>query len=147
MEAGVREALRVARRRVVFVTVDPIVEAPKWLFAEYLPDVAARDAAEFPSLPTLLGWLRPQTESRVLPVPRDCSDGFLLSFWGNPEGLLDAQARGATSGFARLDPDREASAVTRLSYDLASGSWDARHAKLRRLDEYDAGLRLVVAEL
>jgi hypothetical protein len=144
--AGVRESVRVARRRVVFLTVDPVVEAEMWLFADYLPEVAAQDAAEFPSLPTLLGWLGPRAESRVLPVPRDCADGFLLSFWSNPEGLLDPDARRATSGFARLGPDAEAAAVARLQQDLDAGTWDERHGGLRRLNEYDAGLRLVVAE-
>jgi SAM-dependent methyltransferase len=147
VEAGVREAVRVARRRVVFLTVDPVVEARMWLFAEYLPEVAARDAVEFPSIGALLGWLGPHAQSHVMPVPRDCTDGFLVSFWGNPEALLDADARRATSGFARLDPDSEAEAVARLSHDLSSGNWDASHGELRRLDEYDAGLRLVVAEL
>ncbi len=27
--------------------------------------------------------------------------------------------------------------------DLADGTWDARHGALRRLDAYDAGLRLL----
>lgn len=147
VEAGVREAVRVARRRVVFVTIDPVVEARMWLFAEYLPEVARRDSDKFPLIPTLLGWLGRRAASHVLPVPRDCTDGFLLSFWGNPEGLLDAEARRATSGFARLDPGREAHAVTRLSHDLDSGAWDQRHGHLRRLGEYDAGLRLIVADL
>jgi len=29
--------------------------------------------------------------------------------------------------------------------DLADGTWDRRHGHLRALDEYDAGLRLIVA--
>jgi hypothetical protein len=28
--------------------------------------------------------------------------------------------------------------------DLASGAWDARHGRLRGLDELDVGLRLIV---
>jgi hypothetical protein len=32
-----------------------------------------------------------------------------------------------------------------LTRDLADGTWDRRHGALRELDEYDAGLRLVVA--
>jgi SAM-dependent methyltransferase len=147
VEAGIREATRVAQRRVVLVTVDPAVAARMWLFAEYIPEVAARDALEFPAIATLLDWLGPRAASHVVPVPRDCTDGFLLSFWGRPEAVLDAEARRATSGFARLDPATEADAVARLARDLRSGAWDEKHGELRRLDEYDAGLRLVVAEL
>lgn len=147
VEAGLREAVRVARRRLVILTVDPVVEARMWLFADYLPEVAARDGAEFPSLPDLLGWLGPRAQSHKVPVPRDCTDGFLLSFWGNPEGLLDADARRATSGFARLTAETEAKAVARLSQDLDSGTWDERYGELRRIETFDAGLRLVVAQL
>jgi hypothetical protein len=34
--------------------------------------------------------------------------------------------------------------VAAVRRDLADGTWDARHGHLRRLDAYDAGLRLVV---
>ena len=39
--------------------------------------------------------------------------------------------------------DRVIAAVAR---DLASGAWDARHGALRTLDDYDVGLRLIVAQ-
>jgi SAM-dependent methyltransferase len=138
--AGIREMHRVARERVVIVTIDPQVAARMWLFSDYVPGIAARDLEDFPAIETLGG------RSEVIPVPADCSDGFLLSFWSRPEQVLDPEARAATSGFARLDPDVEAAAVARLNTDLESGAWDARHGHLRTLDEYDAGLRLVVAQ-
>jgi hypothetical protein len=83
---------------------------------------------------------------RVLPLPiaRDTSDWTLMSFWAHPERVLDEDARNATSGFARMPKavvDRVVHAVGR---DLADGTWDARHGHLRRLAEYDAGLRLLV---
>jgi len=33
----------------------------------------------------------------------------------------------------------------RLRADLASGAWDARHGRLRRLGEIDLGYRILVA--
>lgn len=45
------------------------------------------------------------------------------------------------SGFARM-PVPVVSAIER---DMSSGSWGARHAELRTLDELDVGLRLIVA--
>jgi hypothetical protein len=60
--------------------------------------------------------------------------------------VLDDAARAATSGFARLDPAVDARVVAALRRDLADGTWDARHGRLRALDAYDAGLRLVIGE-
>jgi SAM-dependent methyltransferase len=142
-EAGVREMQRVARERIVIVTIDPEVQARMWLFADYIPAVAQRDAQEFPAIDTLLDWLGSGARSEVIRIPRDCHDGFLLSFWSEPERALDPEARAATSGFARLDPAVEAETVARLAADLESGAWDERHGELRRLPEFDAGLRLL----
>ena len=80
-----------------------------------------------------------------MPIPRDTPDWMLGSFWAPPERVLDARARNSTSGFARMPPkvvDRVVEAVRR---DLQDGTWDARHGHLRELDEYDAGLRLLVS--
>lgn len=143
---GLSELVRVARRRVVLLTIDPEVEAGMWLFQDYLPDVLAQDRLDFPTLEELTEALGP---TRVLdvPVPRDCTDGFLLAFWSRPEAVLDSAARAATSGFARMDKAREAAAVEGLGRDLASGAWDRAHGQLRSLPSLDVGLRLTVTQL
>jgi SAM-dependent methyltransferase len=146
IRAGLREARRVARRRIVLLSVDPVVEAQMWLLRDYIPDVAARDAREFPSVAQLLDWLGPRVRCDSVAVPRDCRDGFLLAFWDRPELVLDPDARRATSGFARLDETQESAAVIRLARDLATGAWDRNYGALRDLPEYDAGLRLITAE-
>ena len=78
-------------------------------------------------------------------MSRDTPDWMLGSFWAHPERVLDEQARNATSGFARM----EASVVQRVfrdvRRDLESGLWDERHGHVRKLDAFDAGLRLVVS--
>ena len=38
-------------------------------------------------------------------------------------------------------------AIDDLRQDLASGEWDKRYGHLRTTPEYDAGLRLLTAEL
>jgi len=48
----------------------------------------------------------------------------------------------STSGDPR---ERSQSAAARSVGDLANGSWAARHGAVRDLDEFDVGLRLVVA--
>jgi SAM-dependent methyltransferase len=146
LEAGVRELVRVARRRVVLVTMDVEVLAQLWLFRDYLPETAADHAARFPSIRRLLGLL-PNAATAVIPVPRDCADGFMAAFWGRPEAYLDPRIRVATSPWHLLAPETVDRALDRLERDLASGEWDRRHGDLRRRQELDVGLRLVVADL
>lgn len=115
-------------------------------FQDYLPEILAQDRRDFPTLAQLTAALGP-TRVVDVPVPRDCTDGFLLAFWGRPEAVLDPAARAATSGFARMNDEREAAAVARLARDLASGAWDRAHGQLRTLPALDVGLRLAVTEL
>lgn len=143
---GLAELVRVARRRIVLLTIDCDVEAEMWLFQEYVPEVLAQDRRDFPTIQQIVAELGP-TRVVDVPVPHDCTDGFGLAFWSRPEAVLDAAARAATSGFARMDDTREAAAVHRLRTDLDSGAWDRAHGHLRALSELDVGLRLTVTEL
>lgn len=143
-ERGVRELRRVARGPVVIVTYDAEVSASMWLMADYLPELAELDRAIFPSTSELAAWLGGHVTVSPLPIPRESPDWMLGSFWAHPERVLDAHARAATSGFARMPPEVVDRVVAAVSRDLADGTWDARHGELRDLDAYDAGLRLVV---
>jgi SAM-dependent methyltransferase len=144
-ERGVREMRRVARGPVVIATYDPEISGAMWLMADYLPEVAAMDHAIFPAPAAIAGWLGGDVAIEPLPIARDCQDWMLGSFWAHPERVLDAGARRATSGFARMAPEVVARVIAELGRDLASGAWHARHGALLELDEYDAGLRLIVA--
>lgn len=144
-ERGVRELRRVARGPVVILTYDAEVSARMWLMADYLPEVAALDRGIFPPPATLAEWLGGSVAIEPVPIPRDTPDWMLGSFWAHPERVLDAGARAATSGFARMAPEVVERVVADVSRDLADGSWDRRHGWLRSLDAFDAGLRLVVA--
>lgn len=144
-ERGVRELRRVARGPVVILTYDAEVSGRMWLMADYLPEVAELDRRIFPSPETLAGWLGGHVDVRVVPIARDTPDWTLGSFWAHPERVLDARARGATSGFARMPAHVVDRVVRAVARDLEDGTWDARHGHLRELDEYDAGLRLVVS--
>ena len=81
----------------------------------------------------------------IIPIPRDTCDWMLMSFWAHPERVLDAAARRATSGFARMASEVVERVVSSVEHDLGHGVWDARYGHLRGLQEYDAGLRLVVS--
>jgi hypothetical protein len=80
-----------------------------------------------------------------VPVPWDCSDGFLCSYWRRPEMYLDRDARHAISGLAILG-DEIAPNMQRLRDDIASGAWDRKYGHLRDLAELDLGYRIVITE-
>ncbi len=143
-ERGVREMRRVARGAVVILTYDATVSARMWLIADYLPEVAELDQRIFPAPELLSKWLGGTTRIEPLPIPSDTPDWMLGSFWAHPERVLDEQARNATSGFARMDTAVVERVVSAVESDLRSGAWDARHGRLRTLDAYDAGLRLLI---
>jgi SAM-dependent methyltransferase len=144
-EAGVRELRRVARGPVVIATIDAEVSAAMWLMADYLPEVAELDRRIFPSLAQLAGWLGGDVRIETVPIRRDTPDWTLMSFWAHPERVLDEAARNNTSGFARMTPAVVERVVDAVRRDLESGAWDARHGRLRTLDAFDAGLRLVIS--
>src|ERR671933_1081180 len=144
-ERGVREMRRVARGPVVILTFDAEVSARMWLIADYLPEVAELDRRTCPPPETLARWLGGEVEVRPVPISRDSPDWSLGSFWAHPERVLDARARGSTSGFARMPPEVVDRVVAAVERDLRNGTWEARHGHLRKLDDYDAGLRLVVS--
>lgn len=147
VDRGLAELVRVARRRIVLLTIDVAVAETMWLLREYVPEAAERDRREFPAIPRLIRTLGAVTTVVTVPVPADCVDGFGLAFWSRPEAVLDAGARAAVSAFARMDQARETAAVARLARDLETGEWDRRHGHLRALSELDVGLRLVITDV
>ncbi len=144
-EKGIRELRRIARKAVVVLTYDPAVSASMWLMADYLPEVAALDRQIFPRPEQLAEWLGGDVRIDTLPIPCDTPDWMLGSFWAHPERVLDARARAATSGFARMATHVVDRVVSEVSRDLANGLWDDRHGHLRSLETLDVGLRLIVA--
>ena len=148
--AGLRELRRVARRRVVLFNADPAEAERFWLTTEYLP--AFLDLIPPPyrrpgyweaELVELLGPLRVEP----VPIRHDCRDGFYGAYWRRPAAYLESRVRAGISVFARLPEHAVAQAVRALKADLASGSWQSRHAELLTLDDLDLGYRAVVAEL
>jgi SAM-dependent methyltransferase len=139
--AGVRELLRVVRRRVVIFTWDPAGGDGFWL-RDYFPRVAADDRARFPAPAEIAavagaGWT---ANAAPFPVPHDCSDGFLGAYWRRPEAYLDPAVRAAISSLAPGGADQ---GLRHLAADLSSGEWQRRHGQVLPLNELDVGYRLV----
>ncbi len=140
-EAGLREIRRVTRGPIVLLTFDP-AHRP-WL-TDYLPELAALDETQMPTMSDYAKWLGPVKITPV-PVPHDCSDGFLYAYWRRPAAYFDPKIRSGSSAFWALGDAAEAG-LERLRRDLENGAWARRYAELLTREEYDAGYRLVVAE-
>jgi SAM-dependent methyltransferase len=139
-EAGIREMRRVTRGRIVLLTFDS--SCRPWL-TDYLPELAALDEAQMPTMSDFRRWLG-RVQITPLLVPHDCSDGFLYAYWRRPAAYLDAYIRSGSSSFWALS-DAEAG-LQKLRQDLETGEWERRYGELLALEEYDAGYRLVVAD-
>ena len=141
--AGLAELCRVARRQVV-LTWNPVVVAERfWLVRDLLPEVTAHEAG-LATLDTVVAGL-PGARVLSVPVPWDCTDGFLAAHWRRPHGYLDPAVRASMSSFARLAPAVVDRALSRLAAELADGTWAREHADLMARDELDVGYRLVVS--
>jgi SAM-dependent methyltransferase len=136
--AGLREMRRVTRGPIVLLTFDP-AHRP-WL-TNYFPALATLDQAQMPPMARYAEWLGDLDISSV-PVPHDCTDGFLYAYWRRPEAYLDPRIRQGSSSFWALGDVSEG--VGQLRADLVSGRWARRYADLLKQTEYDAGYRLVV---
>ncbi|GAA4924598.1 methyltransferase family protein [Actinomycetospora succinea] len=144
--AGLAELVRVSRRQVV-LTWDPDVMRRFWLVADYLPGIADAEAglATLDVVVATLAGLGQQVAVRPVPVPADCTDGFLAAHWARPHAYLDPGVRAAASGLARLPEPVVDAAVARLADDLATGRWHWRYGAVAAGSSADLGYRLVVA--
>ena len=111
---GVAELRRVARR-VVILTFDPAA-IPAWWLGEYVPEMLAGEAARYPALEALGGEVTP------VPIPLDCSDGFIEAFYGRPEALLDPEVRRSQSAWAFGDARTRARAARARTWRRARGT-------------------------
>jgi SAM-dependent methyltransferase len=135
---GLQEMRRVTRGPVVVLTFDP-AHRGCWL-TDYLPRLIELDEAQMPLLLDYAKWLGPVQISPV-PVPKDCTDGFLYAYWRRPEAYLDPRIRRGSSSFWALEEVEQG--LASLERDLESGAWERRYRQLLDLDELDTGYRLI----
>ena len=138
--AGLSQMARVAKRCVIF-TWDQSHRG-MWLTQDYFPEIWTVWKHICPPLESYGAFFH-RVEIRPVPIPHDCSDGFLQAYWRRPEMYLDEQARGAISAFAKIDPS---SGVAALRADLEDGTWARRNSALLAEHELDLGYRLVIGE-
>ena len=141
--AGVREMRRVSRGRIVIFAFDPSHSHRFWLIRDYFPDMAHAPTEAF-DLDDVAAAVGGRVE--VVPVPADCTDGFLAAYWRRPAAYLDPTLRAAISTFHTLTPTALDHGLRRLETDIASGEWERRHDRELPLDSFDGGYRLVIRE-
>ena len=137
-EKGMRELRRVARGPVVILTYDPSFR-DFWLF-DYLPELVTLDEGQMPPMADYTRCLGP-VDIAPVPIPHDCTDGFLSAYWRRPAAYLDPRVRKAMSSFWALGDVSDA--MRRLDDDLQSGAWASRYPDVMELEARDCGYRLV----
>lgn len=135
---GLREMRRVSRGPVVILTFDP--EFQECWLGDYIPELVARDNAIMPPMSEYERWLGP-AEIVPVPIPKDCSDGFLAAYWQRPKAYLDPRVRKGISSFWKIE--NAAAGLEQLARDIDDGTWRKRYRALLDLQEIDAGYRLV----
>jgi SAM-dependent methyltransferase len=140
---GLVELARVARHRLVIVTYDPAATG-FWLVEDYFPAIGEIDRQILPSLDEFRRAVGP-VDIRPLPIPYDCTDGFLGAYWRRPSAYLDPRVRRAISTFAKVT--HLDAGLTRLRADLADGTWARRYGHLLHQTALDIGYCLVIAHL
>lgn len=136
---GIQEMRRVTNGPIVILTFDPFA---KWFWlADYFPALIELDKWQMPQITKFEEWFQELTVS-ILPIPHDCTDGFLAAYWRRPKAYLDDRVRAAMSSFSAIGDI--SFGLKNLALDLESGTWHRRYAHLLELDELDCGYRLII---
>ncbi len=109
---GIAELVRVARDRVVLLTVDRAAARRYWLTRDYFPggDDLFRD------LECVTSELPGACDVTVVPIPHDCLDGFVHAFWRRPREFLDSGVRSSMALFDRLSQATLDAGLSRLRF-------------------------------
>lgn len=135
---GLAEMRRVSRGKVAILTFDPAFRG-FWL-TDYFPQLITLDEGQMPKLSEYSRSLGP-VDIEPVPVPHDCTDGFLAAYWRRPAAYLDPKARAAMSSFWTIDGIDHGLAA--LAGDLESGAWQDRYGAVLSENALDCGYRLV----
>ncbi len=141
--AGLHEMTRVANR-VIILTFDRYSDYDFWLTRDYFPEFDLEDEDRFPPMARYEAALGPISVD-VVPIPADCTDGFLGAWWARPEAYFEPTVRAGISSFSAREPDEYASGLAALAADLESGEWKRRNGHLLQRPALDLGYRLITA--
>ena len=137
---GLGEVRRITKGRIILLTWIGFVDH-FWLL-DYLPQIKPTDEPLFPTIEQLADMLGPVRVIKV-PIPHDCTDGFLCAYWRRPGYFLDEGVRRSISTFSRITDFEKG--LQRLRDDLESGRWHERYGNILNQASMDHGYRLVVS--
>lgn len=146
LNAGLDEMLRIARKRIVMVTFDSEALEDLWITADYFPEMLDLQRPSGASSRKLMERL-PGASSSPIPVPRDCTDHFFAALWARPELLFEDEVVRPMWVWQSISEESRRAGRERLAADLQTGAWEERHGHMRKREELDVGLRLLVCEL
>ncbi len=141
---GLAELFRVSRTAVVLLTHQPDLH-DFWLL-DYFPEIREIDMKIFATISEIEdeslknNW---QNSSIKVPVPHDCTDGFLGAYWRRPDAYFNEDVRRSISTFNLLDAGLVKKKLGQLRRDLKSGRWDDLYGHLRNQNELDIGYRII----
>jgi hypothetical protein len=141
---GLAELRRVTRGPIAILCFDAAAAGERLWIAEYLPELIAIMRNRDPAIERITALLGGCSEVIDVPVPIDCTDGFIDAYYARPEALLDPAVRRSQSTWNFIDEAVVARFVDQLTSDLDSGAWDRRFGHLRTQPFLDASLRLIV---
>ncbi len=147
LDAGLAEMRRVARKRIVLLTIDAEKNAEIWTLAEYFPAAMAAEREKMPSM-RAAGSQAPAGDDRRVPDAKPLPGRIHQRPLGPARALPRARNPARQLALAPAtrggDPgaDRTTCALTSRAVD-----WDEKHGHLRTLPELDIGLRLICEEL
>jgi len=141
---GLSELRRVSRDKVLILTFDPDALDFFWI-ASYFREMIEAEKLKFPTMASLVQLLGGSCEVKTIPIPLDCTDGFMEAFYGRPEAFLNPAVRKAQSAWGFLPNGLEEKLVARLQTELESGEWDRKYGYLRTQTQFTGALRLIVS--
>jgi SAM-dependent methyltransferase len=122
LDAGLAEIRRVARRRIVLLTIDTERNSEVWTLSEYFPEAMALERELMLSIESLEVSL-PRATVEVVPAPSRCRDEFTSALWDRPELLLEPDVLRGSSLWHKLPAEAIERGQRRLRADLESGHW------------------------
>jgi hypothetical protein len=145
LNSGLKEMKRVTSGPILILSCDPGLVQEFWL-NDYAPKVLEAEAKRYPDFDNMCDILGGTGRVLSVPIPLDCSDGFIEAYYGRPEKFLNEKARHSCSAWSTVDSETSKKYVNHLQNDLQSDAWDQKYGNLRSLPEFDGSLRLYVSE-
>ena len=141
---GVEELKRVTRGPIVILTFDGSVLSQFWL-TRYAPELMAAEEPRYPAVQSIVDCLGGPTSILTVPIPIDCTDGFMEAFYARPERLLDPAVRRSQSSWTFISEKQQTDSIDMLREEIESGAWDGQFGSLRVQPFFEGSLKLITS--